>query len=137
MACSSRLPHPSYAPHPTSALAEVPFPPPPARPEVVPDMPKDDAVWIDGEWSWRGRRWAWRAGRWVEPPAGATFSPWTSVRRGDGVLFFAPGAWRDAKGETLEAPKPLAVAGTTSGEAVALPSGEIEETGGAGPRKRP
>src|SRR5689334_3320659 len=60
--CSSSLPHPTYTPQPQSALVEVAFPPPPARPEIVPDKPSDDAVWIDGEWAWRGRRWAWRSG---------------------------------------------------------------------------
>jgi hypothetical protein len=119
-ACSARLPHPIYSQQPTSALVEVAFAPPPARPELIPARPRDDAVWIDGEWAWRGRRWAWRAGRWVEPPAGATFSPWTTVRRDDGVLFFAPGTWRDAKGDAIDAPKALATAGTTSSSGSAL-----------------
>jgi hypothetical protein len=127
-ACSSSLPHPTYERQPQSALVEVAFPPPPARPEIIPDPPRDDAVWIDGEWAWRGRRWAWRSGRWVVPPAGCAFSPWTMVRRDDGVLFFAPGTWRDAKGDAVDAPKPLALGGATSG-AVVDPSGDVEITG--------
>jgi hypothetical protein len=94
----------------------------------VPDKPADDAVWIDGEWTWRRRRWAWRPGRWVIPPPGGAFSPWTTVRREDGTLFFAAGTWRNAKGEPLEAPRPLALGGTVSG-VVVDPSGEIERTG--------
>jgi hypothetical protein len=128
VACSSRLPHPPWTAQPTSALVEVPFPPPPARAEAVPAKPQDDAVWIDGEWTWRGRRWAWMPGRWVVTPAGTTFSPWTSVRRDDGVLFYAPGVWRTANGEVATAPKPLAVAGAGSG-VVFEPGGDIERTG--------
>jgi hypothetical protein len=105
VACGhARLPRPPYVGHPTSALVEVPYPPPPSRVEFVPPQPQDGAVWIDGEWTWRGRRWAWRSGRWVTVPAGATFSPWTSVRNGDGTLYFAPGTWRNAKGEDMRAP---------------------------------
>ena len=58
---------------PTSALARVPYPPPPARVESVPPRPSTKATWIDGEWTWRGKRWLWVRGRWVEPPKGAVF----------------------------------------------------------------
>lgn len=113
-ACRGELPHPTYSPQPTSALVEVEYPPPPARAETVPARPTDDAVWIDGEWTWRRRRWAWNPGRWVEAPAGATYSPWTAVRASDGTFFYAPGAWRDAHGAAVTEPKPLALAGITS-----------------------
>jgi hypothetical protein len=127
-ACTDRLPHPPYARHPTSALVEVPFPPPPARPEEVPPPPRDDAVWVDGEWTLRGRRWAWVPGRWVTVPPGSAFSPWTTVRRDDGVLFFAPGTWRDEAGEAIEPPAPLAFASVRSG-VVFEPGGEVQRTG--------
>src|SRR5262245_59248804 len=97
-ACSTTLPSPRYASHSTDALMEVGFPPPPARVEYIPPSPHEDAVWIDGEWAWRGDRWAWTYGRWVLAPSGATFSPWTSVHSLGGTLYFAPGAWRDEKG---------------------------------------
>lgn len=108
VACSTRLPHPPYAQQPTSALVPVGFPPPPARYEFVPAAPSSDAVWVDGEWGWRGKQWRWKAGRWVAPPKGATFSPWTQVRDQDGNLFFAPGTWRDAAGAEIEEPPALA-----------------------------
>jgi hypothetical protein len=109
-ACSDSLARPTYSPQPTSALAEVALPPPPARVEVVPARPSATASWIDGEWSWRRGRWAWMPGRWVEAPAGATFSPWVFVRAPGGTLWYAPGVWRDAKGGALGEPAPLAVA---------------------------
>jgi hypothetical protein len=125
-ACGSkRLPAPSYTSQPTNALVEVPYPPPPARVEYVPPRPAGDAVWIDGEWTWRGRRWAWRAGRWVVPPANASFAPWTAVRDELGNLHVAQGAWRDAKGNEVNAPKALAF-GRPSAGPVVNPEGEEE-----------
>jgi hypothetical protein len=124
----ARLPRPPYVGQPTRALVEVSYPPPPARVELVPESPQSDAVWIDGEWSWRRRGWAWRSGRWVTVPAGAAFSPWTSVRNGDGTLYFAPGAWRNAKGEDVVAPKALA-RGSAGRGSVVDPEGDVEPTG--------
>ena len=113
-ACGGSIPHPRYVGQPTSALVEVPYPPPAARPEGIPPRPSESAVWIDGEWRWRRSRWSWKSGRWVAPPPGAAFSPWTSVRRTDGVVFFAPGVWRDARGQALDDPAPLATAVATA-----------------------
>jgi hypothetical protein len=129
VACGNRVPHPPYAPHPTSDLVEVDFPPPPARVEGVPPRPRDDAVWIDGEWTWRGRRWAWNPGRWVAPPEGSVFSPWTSVIRDDGVVFFAPGTWRSvATNEPIDPPSSLGAANPSPG-IVFEPGGDIQRTG--------
>jgi hypothetical protein len=129
-ACSTRLPHPTYTAHATADLVAVKYPPPPAHVELVPARPQPDAVWIDGEWSWRRQKWSWRAGRWVNAPAGSMFSPWIQVRGGDGTLYVAPGAWHDAKGAPLDEPAPLAVAGDTSG-AVYDTEGAVEHTGRA------
>lgn len=107
MSCGKGLPRPPYAPQPTTALVEVPFPPPPARVEAVPLQPDRAAVWIDGEWRWRGRKWGWRTGRWVIPPPGVAYSPWTSVRDAEGTLYQAVGVWRDAHGEVVAEPKPI------------------------------
>ena len=126
--CGTRLPHPPYAPHPTSALVEVRFPPPPARAESVPAQPSKDAVWVDGEWLWRRRKWAWAPGSWVVVPTGSVFSPWTVVRDDNGTLFHAPGTWRNARGEAMPAPKPIASGEAPSG-AVVDPEGEIEHPG--------
>ena len=112
LACTAPLPRPPYVQQPTTALVETPFPPPPARAEFVPRQPAARAVWIDGEWTWRGHRWGWNAGRWVIAPAGAAFSPWTTVRSSDGTLFFAQGTWRNAHGDPVATPVPLAL-GTT------------------------
>lgn len=112
------LPSPPFAPHPTSALAEVPFPPPPARVEKVPPSPSARAAWIDGEWTFRGRKWMWIRGRWVEPPVGARYSPWAIVRDKEGTLWEARGTWRDAHGEEIDPPKPLAVADVSEGAVI-------------------
>jgi hypothetical protein len=118
-ACSAAtLPSPPYTPQPTSALAEVPYPPPPGRVEMVPARPSTNATWIDGEWTWRGKKWLWIKGRWVTPPTGAKYSPWALVRSSDGTLWEARGTWRDAHGEELDPPKPLAVAQVSEGAVV-------------------
>jgi hypothetical protein len=127
LACGGDLPAPSYVQQQASALTSVRYPPPPARVEFVPDQPVSGAVWIDGEWVWRGRRWAWRQGRWVAPPSGARFSPWTMVRGDDGTIFYASGAWRDAKGQDVPEPAPVATARPSSG-GVVNPEGETENT---------
>jgi|CZKU01.1.fsa_nt_gi hypothetical protein len=127
-ACAGRLPRPVYVAQPTSALAEVGYPPPPARVELVPKQPSSDAVWIDGEWQWQGRRWAWRIGRWVVPPEGAKFSPWMMVRGADGVVFYAEGTWRDASHHDIAEPAPLATGRPTLSD-VPDPEGELEKTG--------
>lgn len=103
----SRLPAPSYTGHPTSALVEVPYPPPPAHIESIPKQPDGRVVWLDGEWVWKARAWAWKPGRWVAPPNDAKFAPWTAVRDQTGVLYVATGVWRDRSGAALEDPKPL------------------------------
>jgi hypothetical protein len=128
VACNGRLPHPPYAAHPTSALGEVPFPPPPARVEEVPPRPTDDAVWLDGEWNWRGRAWSWLPGRWVRAPAESVYCPWTAVRDAAGRLFYAPGTWRNAKGEPIDDPAALARGRAASG-VVFNARGEVERTG--------
>jgi len=132
VACAScggpTVPRPPMVQQPTSALFEVPYPPPPARVEIVPGQPHPAAVWIDGEWVWRGRRWGWGRGRWVIPPPRARFSPWTSVRNAEGVLLMAQGTWRDANGAEIEPPPALAVGQSSTG-AVVTPEGEVQEVG--------
>jgi WXXGXW repeat (2 copies) len=122
------LPRPPYSAQPTSALVELRVPPPPARVEAVPALPKAGAVWIDGEWTLRRARWAWIPGRWVLPPEAETFSPWVVVRGKDGRLWQAPGTWRDAHGKAIDGPTPLAVAGVDSSQVVNA-NGETEPTG--------
>ncbi len=125
--CGSDVSTPRYVSQPLSALAPVRWAPPPARVETVPLKPARSAVWIDGEWAWQGRRWAWRRGRWILPPAGASYSPWTMTRDLNGGVWFAPGAWRNARGEDVTEPDALAVAVPSQSE-VTDPSGEKVET---------
>jgi hypothetical protein len=126
--CGRALPEPSTAEQPNSAYHAVPFPPPPARPEFVPEQPHPDAVWIDGEWRWRGVRWGWIYGRWVIPPDSALWSPWSWKRRRDGQLFVAPGTWRDGEGQALEHPEALRLAGADEGDVIE-DEGLLEEVG--------
>jgi hypothetical protein len=128
LTCSSELPHPNYTGQPTTALAEIPYPPPPARVERVPERPVDDAVFVRGEWRWDGRRWAWKQGAWFVPPPGVLYARWVTVRAPDGKLYFAAGAWRDAQGKELPAP-PVATAASSGAEGVVNPEGETEAVG--------
>lgn len=124
----SRLPRPPYTAHASADLVAIPYPPPPARIEVIPESPDDRAVWLDGEWSWSGRRWGWRRGRWVIPPQGAAFAPWQAVRGGKGNLFIAPGVWKGKNGELVEEPLALGEAKGTRLPIVNL-DGEEEPIG--------
>lgn len=126
--CARRVPGPSFSKQPTDALVEVPYPPPPGRVEFVPDTPNEDAVWVDGEWTWQGRRWAWKRGRWVLAPPNASYSPWTAVRNANGTLYVAEGVWRDAKGVAIADPPVLAQARPTRGDVV-TPEGENVKAG--------
>ena len=126
--CGAGLPQPSFAPQPTQALVQVPFPPPPARVEEIPDAPQEDAVWIDGEWAPGPETWVWRLGRWVLPPPNASWSPWVTVRDPFARLYFAPGTWRGPSGEPLPEPAPLAIA-RARGITVVYPTGEPFDPG--------
>ena len=94
VSCRSSLPVPPTGPHVGSAI-EVPYPPPPARVEIIKDPPQKDTemVWIDGEWEWRGRRWVWQIGEWQLPQPGAYYAPATTVRLSTGKLVWYPGSW--------------------------------------------
>ena len=129
-ACGGQLSSPPTGPHPggTTQYVEVPFPPPPARVEVVPPKPPDaGAVWVDGEWAWQGKRWVWQVGGWVSPPPGAYFAPWLVYRLDNGRLLFAPGSWHAATGEKL--PNPVVLEAARNGL-------DDEGQGGARPAPR-
>lgn len=120
---AKRTPEPPMVQQPTSALVEVPYPPPPARVELLPAPPAEDAVWVDGEWVWQGGRWAWRRGRWVVVPPGVAFAPWTAVRSSNGTLHVAEGTFRDAQGNAIAEPETLA-RGRPRGGSMVNPEGE-------------
>jgi hypothetical protein len=108
--CGGTLAQPAYVPQSASAFIAVPEQPPPGLVEAVPPRPNTSAVWIDGEWAWSRHRWMWKPGEWVVPPPNATYSRWVTTRMTDGAIYFAPGTWRDAQGQPIAAPPPLAVA---------------------------
>jgi hypothetical protein len=119
--CGSPLPQPRIGEHPQGAtdFVEVPYPPPPARVEIVPAQPSPAAVWVDGEWAYRNKRWVWEPGGWVLPPANGYFAPWMTRRTSDGRLYFVAGRWHAADGKPLPKPPVLALAETSlTGEAV-------------------
>jgi hypothetical protein len=93
MACTPRVPVPPTGPHVGDEPVEVPYPPPPARAEVLPPEPRDDALWIDGYWSWTGSDYAWVPGSWQPPRAGYYYAPATTVRRRNGGLLYFEGHW--------------------------------------------
>jgi YXWGXW repeat-containing protein len=110
--CSGSLPVPPSTTHPPRAYVEVPYPPPAALVEVVPEEPPGSPVWLDGHWMWRGRYYVWQRGGWVLVPAEAAYADWQCVLAEDGRLLFAPGTWYDPTGNPVAAPKSLTVART-------------------------
>jgi len=123
------LPRPKLAPHTSEDLFAIPAPPPPAKVEAIPEAPaREGIVWVDGEWSYRGRRPRWRRGRWVVPPEGARFAPWTSVRGPDGKLWYAQSKWVDVRGAEIPAPKAV-VEAEPSKTTVIGDFGEDEDVG--------
>jgi hypothetical protein len=121
--CGSHLPQPASATQPPDAFHEVPYPPPPAKVEYVPDRPRKDAVWVNGQWRWLTTDWRWERGGWYAVPPGVGFARWETRRERDGRLSFAPASWRDARGQ--EAPAPPLLAQATAGPAMSdLDAGE-------------
>ena len=94
-ACGSPLPLPPLGPHLSESFIIVPYPPPPAHVEIIPEPPTTavDMVWVDGEWRWKGRRWVWNGGQWQLPQPGAYFAFGTTVRLSDGTLAWFAGQW--------------------------------------------
>lgn len=58
-----------------------------------PATPYAGAVWIDGDWVWRGGRYTYRQGHWERPRAGRVWvrGNWESGRRG---YVWHKGHWR-------------------------------------------
>lgn len=96
----SSLPQPARGPHVDGEPIAVPFPPPPARPDVIGSAPPDakDPVWVDGQWVWRGRSWVWQPGQWWERPPDQVWAAPAIVRLVDGQLVWFEGQWRAAVG---------------------------------------
>jgi hypothetical protein len=112
LACGHHLPSPPLVAAPIEGpplrgapfeAVDVPSPPPAAHVEYVPLQPRDEAVWIDGQWTYEGR-WRWDPGGWLLAPNGASFAPWRVLRLRDGGLVLVPASWRDARGSAMEPP---------------------------------
>ena len=112
VACSSSLPAPPETAHPASAYVEVPYPPPAALVEIVPENAPENSVWLDGYWTWRGRYFVWQRGGWLVPPENAAYASWRTMLTEDGRLMFAPGAWYDKANQQLTPPRLLVRAQT-------------------------
>jgi hypothetical protein len=92
-ACAPRTPTPPLGSHVSTRPQRVPYPPPAARSELIPPMPADEALWVDGQWLWIGDGWTWQAGDWARPSAGAYYAPPKIERRADGELVWFEGHW--------------------------------------------
>jgi hypothetical protein len=103
-ACSGSLPLPSQADPHDDAFLNVPYPPPAALSELVPEPPARDAVWTDGSWVWRGSYYVWDRGGWVRPAEGLRFSPWRLRYSTGGQAQFARSHWVNERGERTRGP---------------------------------
>lgn len=95
--CAPALPLPELAEHDSaSPPVVVPYPPPAARVEQVPERPTADAVWIDGYWRWTGSGYDWVAGVWRVPLPGRAYAPADTVRRRNGELLWYAPRWKSS-----------------------------------------
>jgi hypothetical protein len=101
--------------------SDVPYPPPAALVELIPDAPADgrDAVWVDGSWAWRGRYYVWQRGGWVVPPRNARLRPWRLHLTEDGRMLYAETRWTRPDGKRLRQPRILVPATTPPNEVTA------------------
>jgi hypothetical protein len=102
--CGGSLPQPSQAAAHDDAFSNVPYPPPAALSELVPEPPTSDAVWTDGTWVWRGSYYVWDRGGWVRPAPGLRFVPWRLRYSPTGQAQFARSHWVDERGERTRGP---------------------------------
>jgi hypothetical protein len=101
--CAASQPTPELGTHPRSDFTIVDYPPPAALVEVVPEAPSPEAVWVDGQWRWRGRYWVWRRGGWVNP-RGLVYAPPELRYRKNGRMLYSESTWRDAAGRRVDDP---------------------------------
>jgi hypothetical protein len=120
LACGSTLPQPIQTAPPPEAFVEVPYPPPPALSELVPQAPnRPGVVFIDGGWTWRGKYYVWQRGGWVQPKPGLRQSLWTVRYTEDGRALFAESRWVDARGRLARGPRIIVPSGTPPNEVTA------------------
>jgi hypothetical protein len=121
LACGSTLPQPRQTAPPADAFVEVPYPPPPALSELVPEPPPDrpGVVYVDGGWTWRGNYYVWQRGGWVSPKPGLRVTPWTVRYSDDGRAYFAERRWVNEQGRLVPGPPIIAPATTPPNEVTA------------------
>ena len=107
--CGSSLPVPELGPQPNDDFETVPYPPPAAVPEIVPEAPNGEVVWVDGAWVWRSRYYVWQRGGWVIPPPHAYYAPPDRRYGADGTLYFAEGGWRRSNNRERLDPQPAVI----------------------------
>lgn len=112
VACGASTPLVPTGPHPVHVqeFVEVPYPPPPAQQEELPDGLADARCeWVDGYWDWQGRRWKWVPGRWVVPQPACYYAPpvvaWSKAA--EPRLYFTPPRWYHDNATELEANQAL------------------------------
>jgi hypothetical protein len=118
LSCGGSLPLPAQTAPPVEAFVEVPYPPPAALSEMIPERPASDTVWRDGGWVWRGRYYVWERGGWVRP-GDLRFAPWRLRYQPDGQAMFAPGVWVNPRGEMVRRPPLIKPALTPPNEGTA------------------
>ena len=81
----------------------VPYPPPPAQVEVIPLRRREECLWRDGYWGWKGAGWRWTDGAWVIPPEACSYARpetrWVKENSSAKLLYFAP-EWLPDEAET-------------------------------------
>ena len=114
--CGGSLRAPAEAIHRRDTFVEVPYPPPAALVEVVPEPHPPGGVWVDGNWVWRGRYYVWQRGGWMQQIEGLSYASWQCRLANDGRLLFAKGTWYDVHREPAPAPPVLKPARTPPNE---------------------
>lgn len=89
--CGSSVLEAPVGAHPTNDAVQVPYPPPPAKVEELPQRPSGRCVWVDGYWDF-SERWEWQPGEWVVPQPHCRLAP-MELRRQAGQLLYARPRW--------------------------------------------
>ena len=113
-ACGSTLPEPVPANRGRPDYRVVPSEPPPALLELVPSAPRDDAVWVDGAWTYDGRHWVFERGGWAVLPFDYRRLPSALVFTSDGHILYAAPSWVNPQGRRVPAPSLLLPAASPS-----------------------
>jgi hypothetical protein len=95
-ACGPSLPLPRLGEHDKDEVGvSVPYAPPPPKVEIIPKAPVNQptAVWVDGQWMWRGRRWEWLDGKWQVPFEGGRYAPPSIVYLPGKQIEWIAGHW--------------------------------------------